>query len=128
MTNLERIKILVVDDTINNQLLISKILQRNGADVELARNGAEAFQMAISETKFDVIIMDLQMPVMDGYEATRSLRRAGFAGPIIACSAHALEYHRMETRSAGCDGHLPKPIDAKTLVSSIQSALQSRAG
>ncbi|MBC7533780.1 MAG: PAS domain S-box protein [Oligoflexus sp.] len=115
---LEGLKILVAEDAFDNQLLIHTILTGCGASVEIANNGLEAVYKA-SHGDFDIVLMDLQMPKMDGYEATESLRRQGYSKPILALTAHAMVEERQKTRRAGCDAHLTKPLDPKKLIEKI---------
>jgi PAS domain S-box-containing protein len=117
-SRLNKLNILVVDDSPDNQALIKAILKHRGASVETASNGREAVDMAMTE-KFDVILMDLQMPVMDGYEATRVLRERGYKKPIIALTAHAMREERDRTLSSGFDDHITKPIDQRALVKTL---------
>jgi CheY-like chemotaxis protein len=88
--------------------------------VELADNGRIAFDLALAAQQagspFDLILMDMQMPVMDGYEATRTLRQHGYERPIIALTAHAMTEDRQKCMDAGCDDYFTKPIDPKTFV------------
>ncbi len=114
------IKILVAEDAFDNQLLINTILTGCGAKVELANNGLEAVYKA-SHGDFDIILMDLQMPKMDGYEATETLRRQGYEKPILALTAHAMVEERQRTRRAGCNAHLTKPLDPKELIEKINA-------
>ncbi len=122
---LKGLKILVAEDAFDNQLLIHTILSGCGAKVEVANNGLEAVYMA-SHSDFDIILMDLQMPKMDGYEATETLRRQGYQKPILALTAHAMIEERQRTRRAGCDAHLTKPLNPKELVDTILSFIQMR--
>ncbi|MBC7530138.1 MAG: PAS domain S-box protein [Oligoflexus sp.] len=112
-------RILLAEDAFDNQLLISTILCDQGALVEIAQNGIIAVQKAF-EQNFDIILMDLQMPQMDGYQATRKLRSSGYKKPIIALTAHAMGSERIKTREAGCDFHLTKPINPRELIDTIE--------
>ena len=124
-------RILFAEDGPDNQRLISFLLRKAGAEVELAENGQIAFDLALAAQEsgipFDVILMDMQMPVMDGYEATRGLRTAGYEGPIIALTAHAMTEDRQKCIDAGCDGYITKPIDPKKLVGEIETWVAAAA-
>ncbi|MGZ3742548.1 MAG: response regulator [Pseudobdellovibrionaceae bacterium] len=112
-------KILLVEDSPINQLLISRFLTGAGAQVELAENGALGVQKALAGN-YAVVLMDIQMPEMDGYEATTKLREQSYKRPIIALTAHALKEDRERCLKAGCADYLTKPIDRKMLISRIQ--------
>jgi PAS domain S-box-containing protein len=112
---LEGLKVLLVEDAPDNQALISRFLKMAGASVELASNGAEGVEKA-SSGDYDAVLMDIQMPILDGYEATAKLRSLGFAAPIIALTAHALKEERQRCLNAGCSDHLTKPIDRIKLI------------
>ena len=120
-------RILVVDDEAANRRLATIYISRAGGTVDVATNGAEAVQMATS-TSYDAILMDMQMPVMDGLEATRRLRADGFTLPIFALTANILEEGREAADEAGCTGFLTKPIHQshllKTLLESVENAPQ----
>ncbi len=107
-------RLLLVEDNPVNQLLVSSYLKAAGAEVVVAENGQVALDLALAaeaEQPFGLVLMDIQMPVLDGYEATRRLRAEGFRRPIVALTAHAMESHRERCLEAGCDGYLSKPID-----------------
>jgi signal transduction histidine kinase/CheY-like chemotaxis protein len=108
--------VLLAEDGMDNQRLISHLLRRVGYEVEIASNGQEAIDMhRLGPDRYDAILMDMQMPVVDGYAATRKLRELGCSLPIIALTAHALQGSRHECIDAGCDEYLSKPIDRERL-------------
>lgn len=115
---LSGLKVLVVDDSPDNQHLFSMILTRNGATIDVAENGLEAVVKATTGN-FDIILMDIQMPKMDGYTATMTLREQKYSKPIIALTAHAMTEVRSKTLNVGCDDHLTKPIKTELLVQKV---------
>jgi CheY-like chemotaxis protein/HPt (histidine-containing phosphotransfer) domain-containing protein len=110
--------ILVVDDGDTNRKLIRLVLSRAGAEVITAENGLEAVKAAQTQ-KFDIVLMDMQMPVMDGYTATRTLRSNGFNRPIVALTAHAMRGDSEQCFGAGCSDYLSKPINPEKLLEKI---------
>ncbi len=121
-------RILLVEDGEDNRKLISLTLQKGGLEVECAENGAigvEAALRALRENDpFDVILMDMQMPVLDGYGAAARLREAGYDGPIVALTAHAMRGDREKCIAAGCDDFATKPINRKELMTTLLSYLR----
>ena len=115
------IRILLVEDNELNRDMLSRRLQRRGYDVVLAVDGQEAITTA-ETSKPDVILMDMDLPVLNGWEATRALRNnPGIRDiPVIALTAHALPADRERTIEAGCDAYQSKPVDFPELVSKIE--------
>jgi Amt family ammonium transporter len=116
-------RVLVAEDGVDNQRLIRAILAPRVREVVVAENGQVAFEIAMNAVvdgrPFEVILMDMQMPVLDGYQATRRLRMNGYDGPIIALTAHAMEGNRERCLEAGCDDFTTKPIDRRALLDLI---------
>ncbi len=123
---LKNSRILLVDDGPTNRKLIGLILRRAGAEVTLADNGQTAVELA-TQDRFDLILMDMQMPVMDGYTATGKLRNSGLDVPIIALTAHAMQGDQARCLEAGCSGYLTKPINQDLLLSELARMLASAA-
>jgi signal transduction histidine kinase len=115
-------RILVVDDVTDNRVLIERYLRPSGAYVELASGGQEAIDRA-RVGDWDVVLMDIQMPNMDGYEATSRLRRLGFKKPIIAVTAHAMREELDRCVKAGCNTTMTKPVTRKNLVETLKTIL-----
>jgi len=108
--------VLLVEDGEDNQRLLSYLLTKAGARVTLARNGQEAIEAVELRGEFDLILMDMQMPVMDGYHATSVLRSSGYKGSIVALTAHAMAHELDRCIAAGCDATASKPIDRSALL------------
>ena len=106
--------VLVVEDTLALQLLERRMLEGMGVTVTIANNGQEAVEL-VASSPFDLILMDMQMPVMDGIEATQVMRADGVSTPICAVTANVMVKHRERFEQAGCDGFIAKPIDKSAL-------------
>ena len=116
--------ILVAEDAPTNQVLIKSLLERVGLQVTIVEDGNQTLQKVLTQ-QFDLIFMDIQMPNMNGYEATKKLRKQGITTPIVALTAYAMEGDDKKCIEAGCDGYLAKPIDQRELVKTIKKYLAS---
>jgi PAS domain S-box-containing protein len=120
-------RVLVAEDGRDNQILVRHILRRAGAAVDFADNGQVAVETALQAQAhgeaYDVILMDMQMPVMDGYQATAELRARGYQGKIIALTANAMEGVEDLCLDAGCDDYATKPIDRSALLGKLRAHL-----
>lgn len=123
-------RVLLAEDGVDNQRLIAYILRRHGATVEVAGNGQVAIDLvqkaADDGEPFDCILMDMQMPVLDGYGATTQLRRSGCTMPIIALTAHAMRGDRERCIQAGCTDYLTKPIDRGQLLQVVARYMEEQ--
>ena len=121
--DLSGVRILLAEDGVDNREILTAYLTGAGATVAVAENGREAVEQAIKADEagqpFVAVLMDMQMPVMDGYSATSELRRRGYGGPIVALTANAMLEDRARCMSAGCDDYMSKPIDQRVLLSAI---------
>jgi CheY-like chemotaxis protein len=118
-------RILVAEDDAINQKLIVSLLKKMGfLDVTVASNGKQAAE-TYATRDFDIVLMDIQMPELDGFEATRLIRedeqRRGKRVPIVACTAHAMVGYRERCLEAGMDGYVTKPISRQQLLETIMS-------
>jgi CheY-like chemotaxis protein/HPt (histidine-containing phosphotransfer) domain-containing protein len=115
-------RVLLAEDNPDNQRLIGLHLQRLGVQCVVADNGTEAVRRALAEP-FDLVLMDMQMPALDGADATRRLRAAGYRGPIVALTANALQEDVKRCEDAGCDAFLSKPIDRARFAATVAQFL-----
>ncbi len=114
------LRLLLVEDNPLNQQVASALLQLEGAEVDVANNGREGVDQVMRGPCYDAVLMDMQMPVMDGNEATRLLRAQGYTGlPILALTANVLEAERDECRAAGVDDFIAKPIEFENMVAMV---------
>ena len=122
-------RILLVEDNEMNRDMLSRRLQRRGYEVILAVDGQLGIDMAISEAP-DLILMDMSLPVIDGWEATRTLKAAAATRdiPVIALTAHAMSTDRDKAIAAGCDDYDTKPIELKRLLGKMESLMKLRNG
>jgi PAS domain S-box-containing protein len=123
-------RVLLAEDGPDNQRLISLILRKAGAEVITVDHGQAAVECAMSawldKQPFDVILMDMHMPILDGYGAVRKLRQAGYTYPIFALTAEAMQEDRKKCLSAGCDDYASKPIQRDALLSLVANAVKNR--
>ncbi|MGE3975455.1 MAG: response regulator [Bdellovibrionales bacterium] len=119
---LQNKSILVVEDSPDNQLLLRVFLTRHNVRVDCANNGKEGLEKAL-KGQYDLVLMDVQMPIMDGHTSTAELRRQGYQKPIIALTAHAMKEDRERCLNAGCNDYLTKPIELPKLFKTLQRHL-----
>ena len=119
-------KILLVEDQEMNRDMLSRRLKKRGYEVAIAVDGAEGVEKARSEAP-DLILMDMSLPVMDGWEATRTLKADGATRsiPVVALTAHAMSTDREKALEAGCDAYETKPVELPRLLETIQKLLGS---
>jgi diguanylate cyclase (GGDEF)-like protein len=119
--------VLLAEDGRDNQLLVATMLRRHGLAVVIAEDGRAAVDRALEawkqERPFDLVLMDIQMPTLDGYGATLQLRASGYTRPIIAFTAHAMGGERERCLAAGFDGYLTKPIDRTALLAAVRECV-----
>ena len=123
---LKGLRVLLVDDHDVNRLIARELMRSKGVEVLEAENGAQAVERALSERPA-IVLMDIQMPVMDGYTATKRLRAEGHSGPIIAMTAHAMAEERARCLSAGMNDHITKPISPELLFRALRDWSQPDA-
>ena len=126
----EPARVLIVDDGDENRELLELVLAEAGLETESAANGALALDAIVRAADdatwpFDLVLMDMQMPVMDGFEATRALRERGFTVPVIALTAHAMKGYEATILAAGCSAYLTKPVDIDRLLDALADYLQA---
>jgi len=122
--DLAGVRVLLVEDGDVNRRLIAAMLAETGAQVDTAENGCVGIERVLA-TNYDVILMDMQMPVLDGFRATAELRRLGLTVPIIALTAHAMSAELERCQQVGCSACLSKPVDVATLLRTLHEALDA---
>ena len=115
---LDGVSVLLVEDSLDNQQLVTLILGRQGATIDVASDGAAGVEKAF-ERHYDVVLMDIQMPVMDGHEAMQTLRARGYARPVVALTAHAMKEEMERAQRSGFTSFLTKPIQREALISLV---------
>lgn len=124
MPDFKNKKILVVDDEEINWLLMKDMFEGTGAIMKWARVGQEAIDLVESGEEFDLIIMDVKMPIIDGYEATRHIKKIKNSVPIVAYTALALPEEEKRCREAGCDDYISKPVLMKDMYQMAEKYLK----
>ena len=123
-------RLLIVEDSHAMQRLICSFLEKMDMKTETAENGQMACELAEQSkaegNPYDLVLMDIQMPHMNGYDATRWLREHGWEGPIVAVTAHTKDEDRQKCVEAGCDDHLAKPINEMALWNVVERHLEGR--
>ena len=117
-------KILIVDDVADNRLLVTYYLNKLGLKLYQAGNGVEALDM-ISKQDFDLILLDIQMPLMDGHQVMEKLKSTGYQVPVIAITAHAMKEEKDRCLAAGFSGYITKPIERAKLIQQVQEKIEA---
>lgn len=122
-------RILYIEDSFENRMLVKRVLMAEGIEVEEAENAEQGIRLAEANPP-DLILMDISMPSMDGLDATRRLRAMPHLNqiPIVAVTANVMKGDREETLQAGCDGYIPKPIDIDRFPEQIMEFLNDKRG
>ncbi|HEX2568121.1 MAG TPA: HAMP domain-containing protein [Polyangia bacterium] len=128
VTDLAGRKVMVVDDDIRNLFAVTTLLEHRGLHVVPARSGREALERLAQEADIELVLMDIMMPEMDGYEATRTIRRSERLRelPVIALTAKAMPGDREKTLEAGCNDFVPKPVEAQRLIATMTHWMKPR--
>lgn len=116
--NWSSITILIAEDVESNYLFLEEVIKKTGAKIMWAINGEEAIEI-YKNNKIDLILMDIQMPVMNGFEATRKIKKMNPSIPIISQTAYAMSEDKEKSLEAGCDNYISKPIPSKKLLELI---------
>lgn len=119
-------KVLVAEDDVGCQILTRRILEQLGLEVTIANNGQEAIEMA-QKGSFDLILMDIRMPIKNGFEATESLHQKGITTPIVALTAHVMDGYGETCIEAGCAAYLTKPIEYENLLEVLDNYLPAKS-
>lgn len=124
--NLTGLKILIADDCEENQFLFSHLLKRKGALISTASDGNEAVEKSLLEN-FDIILMDIQMPFLNGYEALEKMKASGIQSPILAVTASSQREEKNKLLEAGFAGYVAKPLDKELLIQTIFNLTQKNS-
>ncbi len=124
--SLENTNILIAEDEQMNYFFLQEALIPTGAKIKWAKNGQEAVNLVESSSEFDVVLMDMKMPIMDGYEATSRIKKMKPLLPVIAQTAYAMPEEQEKGFLAGCDSYLSKPVDPDLLISTIRKHLKQK--
>jgi CheY-like chemotaxis protein len=123
----DTLRILLAEDCKDSREIFYEVLKRTGAEITCVSNGKECLDLALDETNnsktFDLIIMDVQMPVMDGHTASRAIRKKGLNIPIISMTARSLPEDERESERAGCNSHISKLCGMKGLLGAVEKEL-----
>ena len=120
-------RLLLVDDDVRNIYAMSSILEDLGLEIEVAKNGQQAIEVLTRDTQIDIVLMDMMMPVMDGYQAVTQLKyECNFQKPIIALTAHAMKGDREKCLAAGADDYLAKPVTQSEIINMLSKWLEPK--